>query len=97
MRKENLAFEDAIKAVKEGKRITRTGWNGKGMFLWYKPEAIIKEDWCKDQILKEIASKNGGEIKALGTICMFTAQKEIVSGWAPSQADMQSVDWIILD
>ena len=33
------------------------------------------------------------EDKHFGTICMFTAQKEILSGWLASQTDMLSEDW----
>ena len=32
-----MDFGEAIKALKEGKRVARTGWNGKGMFLLYVP------------------------------------------------------------
>lgn len=28
-----MDFGDAIKALKSGKRVSRTGWNGKGMWL----------------------------------------------------------------
>jgi hypothetical protein len=28
-----MNFGDAISALKEGKRVSRTGWNGKGMWL----------------------------------------------------------------
>jgi hypothetical protein len=28
-----MNFGDAIRALKEGKRVSRTGWNGKGMWL----------------------------------------------------------------
>ena len=38
---ENLNFGDAIKALKEGKKVARHGWNGKGMFLWLKESIII--------------------------------------------------------
>ena len=31
---ENLNFGQAIEALKQGKRIARQGWNGKGMFLF---------------------------------------------------------------
>ena len=32
-----MDFGEAIKALKEGKRVARSGWNGKGMFLLYVP------------------------------------------------------------
>ena len=48
-------------------------------------------------MLKAIAEANGGEIPALDTICMLTAQKEILSGWLASQTDMLSEDWEVIE
>jgi len=97
---ENLNFGDAIKALKEGKKVTRKGWNGKGMFLWLKPETTIKSDWVKDPMLKDLVDENGGEILGLGTICMYThdstGRKAILTGWLASQSDMLSEDWMII-
>ena len=92
-----MNFGQAIEALKEGKKVTRKGWNGKGMFLWLKPAAKVKAEWCKDPLLKELADANGGEIDALGTICMFTADKKILSGWLASQTDMLSEDWQLVE
>lgn len=98
---EKMTFGDAIQALKNGKRVTRKGWNGKGMFLWLKPETIIKAEWCKDEFLKQLVIDNGGEIKALGTICMYThdssGRKAILTGWLASQSDMLSEDWCLVD
>lgn len=91
-----MTFGLAIKALKAGHKVARKGWNGKGMFLWLKPAATVKAEWCKDPMLKGLAEANGGEIEALGTICMFTAQKQILSGWLASQTDMLSEDWMIV-
>ena len=90
---DGLTFGQAIEKLKQGKKVARKGWNGKGMFLWLKPAGTIRAEWCKDPMLKVIVEKNGGEIAALGTICMLTAQNEIVSGWVASQTDMLSEDW----
>lgn len=92
-----MTFGEAIEALKEGKQVTRKGWNGKGMFLWLKPATTIKAEWCKDPILHKVVDDNGGEILALGTICMFThdstGRKAILTGWLASQPDMLSEDW----
>ena len=96
-----MTFGEAIELLKQGKRVTRLGWNGKGMFLWLKPETTIKEEWCKDEFLKELVHENGGEIKGLGTICMYThdssGRKAILTGWLASQSDMLSEDLEILE
>jgi hypothetical protein len=94
---ENLTFGAAIEALKQGKKVTRDGWNGKGMYLWLKPATTIKAEWCKDTMLKEIVDSNGGEAEALGIICMKTADNKILTGWLASQTDMLSEDWLIID
>jgi hypothetical protein len=91
-----MNFGQAIEALKEGKKVLRTGWNGKNMYLWLKPATTIKSDWCKDPMLKEIVDSNGGETEALGTICMKTADNKILTGWTPNQIDMLFEDWSIL-
>ena len=91
-----MNFGQAIEALKDGKKVSRTGWNGKNMYLWLKPATTIKSDWCKDPMLKEIVDSNGGETEALGTICMKTADNKILTGWLASQTDMLSEDWVIL-
>ena len=72
----NCTFGEALEALKQGKKVTRLGWNGKSMYLWLKPAITIKSEWCKDPILKEIVDANGGETEALGTICMKTADNK---------------------
>lgn len=91
-----MNFGQAIQALKEGKQVTRSGWNGKGMFLWLKPATTIEEEWCKDPMLRAIVHNNGGEIQALGTICMLTADKKILTGWLASQSDMLAEDWEVV-
>lgn len=91
-----MNFGEAIELIKKGKKIARSGWNGKNMYLWLKPATTIKSEWCKDPILKDIVDNNGGEAEALGTICMKTADNKILTGWNATQADMLSDDWFIV-
>ena len=67
------------------------------MFLWLKPATTIKSDWCKDLKLKELVDASGGEMEALGTICMKTADNKILTGWLASQTDMLSEDWEVIE
>lgn len=91
-----MNFGQAIEKLKEGKKVTRKGWNGKGMYLWLKPSAVIKSEWCRDRFLIDICNQNGGECKALGTICMKTADNCVLTGWLASQTDMLSEDWEVV-
>lgn len=90
-------FGIAIEALKSGKRVARSGWNGKGMYLWLLPAAKVKAEWCREPHLKEKAEQNGGEIECLGSIRMFTADQKVLTGWLASQTDILSEDWEILD
>lgn len=96
-----MDFGGAIKALKEGHKVARMGWNGRGMFLWLKPAAEVKSEWCKDPLLKSLADENGGSIAALGTICMYThdasGRKAILTGWLASQSDMLLEDWYVVE
>lgn len=94
---DGMNFGLAIEALKKGHKVARRGWNGRNMFLWLKPAATVKAEWCKDPKLKALAEENGGKIEALGTICMFTAQKQILSGWLASQTDMLAEDWVVVE
>ncbi len=105
-----MNFGKAIEALKQGKKVAREGWNGKGMFLWLKPETVVKETWCKDPVLLGVVKKHGlstsvsndsdercKAIVALGTICMKTSDDKILTGWLASQTDMLSEDWKIVE
>lgn len=96
--KTSMNFGEALELLKQGKKVSRNGWNGKGMFLWLKPATTIKSEWCKDTMLKALVDENGGEMAALGTICMYThdstGRKAILTGWLASQSDMLSEDWV---
>lgn len=93
-----LTFGHALEALKSGLRIRRSGWNGKGMFLFLLPSGTVPTKAIHDPALKEVIEKEvGGEtFEALGSIRMFTADKKILTGWLASQTDMLSEDWEIL-
>lgn len=92
-----LTFGLAVCALKAGRRVSRLGWNGKGMYLWLLPAANVKADWCCEPHLKEMAEANGGSIECLGSIRMMTADKKVLTGWLASQTDVLAEDWQIVD
>ena len=96
---ENQNFGQAIEALKEGKRVARQGWNGKGMFLFLLPAGQVPTKAIHDPALRKVVEREiGGEtFEALGSIRMFTADKKILTGWLASQTDILSEDWIVLD
>jgi hypothetical protein len=47
---ENLSFGDAIEAVKDGQLIARSGWNGKKMFVFARPEDELTVDFIINKV-----------------------------------------------
>lgn len=92
-------FGIALEALKQGKRVARKGWNGKGMFLFLLPAGIVPTKAIHNPMLRQVIESEiqGDTFEALGSIRMFTADKKILTGWLASQTDMLSEDWIILD
>lgn len=87
-------FGDAIQALKHGNRVSRSGWNGKGMWLAYSPgsKALPAERfWAGPN--REYAAANGGSADVLPCITMKTATGEVLMGWLASQTDMLAEDW----
>lgn len=94
---DGMTFGQAIEAMKQGKKVARRGWNGKGMYLWLLPAASVKAEWCKEPHLKTLAEQNGGEVECLGSVRMKTADGKVLTGWLASQTDMLSEDWCIVE
>lgn len=83
-----MNFGQAIEAMKQGKMVRRTGWNGKGMHLYL-------EDMFQFPIRGGVHA--GAVRKYEPVICMFTAQQKHQPGWLASQADMLAEDWELVD
>ncbi len=47
---ENQNFGQAIEALKEGKRVARQGWNGKGMFIFERPADVLTQDFIINKV-----------------------------------------------
>lgn len=87
-----MKFGECYKVLEEGGFVSRMSWSG--MFIWLKPKASVKSEWCKDPILKMLADVNGGEVKAEQVLCKYDKlQKNVMTGWIPQQDDLAADDW----
>ncbi|MCR9254721.1 MAG: DUF2829 domain-containing protein [Alphaproteobacteria bacterium] len=87
-----MDFSEALSAIKEGKRVCRSGWNGKGMFLFLVPGSNFK---VNRPPLLGIYPK-GTEINYQPHIDMRTAQGTVVP-WLASQSDLLADDWELVE
>lgn len=93
----HFGFDTAIRLLKEGKRVARAGWNGKGMWIALSPgnpALPAKNFWAMPN--REYADSLGGSAPVLPCITMKTATGEILMGWLASQTDMLAEDWEVV-
>lgn len=82
-----MNFGAAIAAAKEGKRVARAGWNGKGMWVRFVDLYSDKEFG--------IVEKPYSEGTWLPFLAMKTVDNKLVP-WLASQTDMLAEDWEIV-
>lgn len=93
---DGMTFGEAIEAMKRGWKVTRLGWNGKGMYIWVMPGSTVRGcNQITDPHLAVI-DKAEGEIRFLGSIRMRTATGDVLTGWLASQTDMLAEDWAVV-
>ena len=85
-----MNFGQALELAKNGKRITRMGWNGIGQYVMLGEEFTYKTniDLGHGEHIVEMHKDIGG--KAL----VFVESRRAQVGWLASQADMLAEDWI---
>lgn len=80
-----MDFGQAIKAVKEGKRISREGWNGKHQYVELAT-CISYRNAAGDTV--------NVNHDAIGNAALaFVGTSGVQLGWLASQADMLANDW----
>lgn len=82
-----MNFSQALEFAKQGHRISREGWNGKGMFVF-----LVNGDSIKVAIHEAYGdpTKDGYDVRDF--LMMFTAQSDLVP-WVASQSDILADDW----
>jgi len=90
-----MDFGDALVALKAGQMVRRSGWNGKGMFLYHTPSSDIPYENLTGNAAKYITAEVTGKETAhiCGHIDMKAADGSVVIGWLASQTDMPANDW----
>lgn len=79
-----MGFDWAIKQLRRGKHVRRTGWNGKNMHVWLSTNNLCLVS--KDGVLSNESAEP--------CIMMFTARQTRIA-WLASQADMLADDWVL--
>ena len=84
-----MNFGKAIEYLKDGKKVAREGWNGKGMFVYLVPK---NEYMPTTEIGKQLMNENG--LVQYEPYMAIRNVKGTVSTWVPSVNDCLSEDWL---
>lgn len=86
-----MTFSSALSLLKIGKKVSRSGWNGKGMFIFLVPGSTFT---VNRPPLSDIYPE-GTQVSYHAHVDMKTADGQIVP-WLCSQTDMLADDWDII-
>jgi len=109
--KQLVPFGEAIQALKQGKRVQRQGWNGKGLFIFMQVPSVVaghiipkmtslpqsvKDEFEKRR--KKLSQKDQSNffIKYQNQLVMVYPDNNIY-GWVASPSDVLENDWVVLD
>lgn len=85
-------FSEILDLIKQGKKVARKGWNGKGMFLFLVAGSTFTVN--RPPLLG--IYPEGTLINYHAHIDMRTADNQIVP-WLASQTDLLADDWEVVD
>lgn len=97
-----MNFGKAIEALNGGSMVARSGWNGKGMFIYKTIGNKVASDFIPKfasipDSVKTFLSKKGNDVVFNASLTMYTAAGEMQPGWLASQADILAEDWEIIN
>ncbi len=93
----SLSFGDALTVLKQGKKVARSGWNGKDQYVVAQQGQEIESTYVWNPHNKAHAEKLGGWIEVAPYCTLKTAQDTLAMGWTPSTGDLFAEDWFIFD
>ena len=97
-----MDFSSALRGIKGGHRLARSGWNGKNMFVWLnRGSRDFPDDEPRPAKVDGVRTEmfdmgDTGTSTRLPNINMSTASGAIVTGWLASQTDMLADDWEVV-
>lgn len=89
MSKTGFSFSIALEALKNGKKLARTGWNGKGLYIYHVPANSYPP-------ASKIAKEEFGNSVPYAAYLALKNNDGKVHTWAPSISDCLAEDWEIV-
>lgn len=86
-----MSFGGAVAAMKDGAKVARAGWNGKGMFVY-----LVPANSYPAQTGAAKSHFGEGAMVPYNAYMALKGADDTVSTWAPSGSDALADDWQIV-
>ena len=86
-----MDFGQALKVLRDGGRVARRGWNGRGMWLLLVPGSTFTVE--SGRPLGDVAPDLVGERVEYGAHIDIRAVDGRITPWVASQTDLLGEDW----
>lgn len=86
-----MDFSDALLSIKAGRRVRRSGWNGKGMYIFL----VDSIPYDKSRSTLPGLGASDTKLEYLPHINMKTADNKVVP-WLASQTDILAIDYEVV-
>lgn len=95
----DMTFGQALDALKVGQKASRRNWKGKGQYIYVTKGSNIPCCHLKADTRKMLDGlfDNDDTVSIMSHIDLKNAQNQLTIGWAPTQTDMLSNDWYIVE
>jgi len=91
-----MDFSIALVNLKDGKKVARDGWNGKGMYIVMQP-GYPNGIGANANTAKALGIPENTIVKTRPYLAMMDAQGMLVTGWLASQTDILAIDWQVVE
>ena len=97
-----MNFSLALQALNDAEMVTRTGWNGKGQFVYRTVGNTVSKDFIPKfaslpDSVKGFLQKKGEDVIFNSSLTLYNAQGQMQPGWLPSQGDLSATDWEVVE
>lgn len=87
-------FSWALQWLKDGHKVARLNWNGKGQFVTMQNGSTVLGSQMRNENAKNFYGDR--EVKIRPHLDIKTADDSYVCGWTPSTGDLFAEDWVIV-
>ena len=96
-----MNFGEALEALNDGERVSRSGWNAPAQFVYKTVGNTVPRDFIPKfvslpQSVKDFLQARGEDVVFNSSFTLYNAAGEMQPGWVPSQGDLQGDDWEVV-